>query len=696
MSGQDFSVVIYWWLLLFILGVVNFPATWLLLRRFFDAGYGFAKTIGIVILTYVVFVGATIHLIPITRPSLFLVFLLTAGLNFLIFKKHKEKILNSLVNKKKILIFQEVFFFSGLLFWSYVRSHQPDIEGLEKFMDYGFINSIIRTKFLPPPDMWFAGNNINYYWFGHLWAALTTKLSGIAPGLTYNLLLGTILGFILTGVFSLVTSLFKFLGNEKLAKLGIAAGIISAILVVFAGNFHAPFYVLKNGAKNYWYPDATRFIGYNPDTEDKTIHEFPQYSFVVSDLHAHVLDIQFVILFLALLANYVLVKKEKPTNFKEELLQLAPLGFMLGVMFSTSSWDFAVYSMVTGITIGFFNLYRFRLGLDFVWETLKKVGLIVILGLGTALPFLLNFDSLAQGIGFVKFRSPLWQLAILWGFPAVFTAIFLLFLYFRGKKNKVDFFILSLLISSWLLIIIPEFIYVKDIYVSSYSRANTMFKLVYQAFIMFYISVGYIAARTLSKLERESTRGLSSLFYALLFFSVLIYPYYAIKSYYGDLKISRGLSGESWLAQRYPDEYQAILWFRENVKGQPVILEAVGDSYTTFNVVSAYTGLPTIEGWLVHEWLWRGSFDEPGLRGGEVDSIYSTSDVNFASDLLKKYTVAYVIVGNMEREKYPNLSEAKFNKLGEVVFTSGNLRLYKLTNSSGSQLPPSNTQSTQP
>ena len=696
MSGQDFGVVLYWWFFLFILGVVNIPTTWFLFRRFFDAGYGFAKTIGIVFLTYIVFVGATLHLIPITRLSLLLVFLLTVGLNFLVFKKNREKILKSLASKKKVLIFQEAFFFAGLLFWSYVRAHQPDIEGLEKFMDYGFINSIIRTKFLPPPDMWFAGGNINYYWFGHLWAALTTKLSGIAPALSYNLLLGTILGFILTGVFSLVTSLFKFLGNEKFAKLGIAAGIISAILVVFAGNFHAPFYVLKNGAKNYWYPDATRFIGYNPDTEDKTIHEFPQYSFVVSDLHAHVLDIQFVILFLGLLASYVLVEKEKPSSLKEEVFQLAPLGFMLGVMFSTSSWDFAVYSMVAGVTIGFFNLYRFKLGLDFVWESLKKVGLIVILGLGTALPFLLNFDSLAQGVGFVKLRSPLWQLAILWGFPAVFTAVFLLFLYLRGKKNKVDFFILCLLISSWLLIAIPEFIYVKDIYVSSYSRANTMFKLVYQAFVMFYISIGYIAARTLAELERESARGLLSLFYTLLFLSVLIYPFYAIKSYYGELKTPRGLSGESWLEQRYPDEYQAVLWFRNNVKGQPVILEAVGDSYTTFNVISAYTCLPTIEGWLVHEWLWRGSFDEPGLRGGEVDSIYSTADVNFASDLLKKYAVSYVIVGNMEREKYLNLSEAKFNKLGEVVFTSGNLKIYKLTNSSGSQLPASNTQSTQP
>ena len=38
----------------------------------------------------------------------------------------------------------------------------------------------------------------------------------------------------------------------------------------------------------YWYPNATRFI-------HNTIHEFPLYSFVVSDLHGHVLDIPIVL-----------------------------------------------------------------------------------------------------------------------------------------------------------------------------------------------------------------------------------------------------------------------------------------------------------------------------------------------------------------------------------------------------------------
>ena len=53
---------------------------------------------------------------------------------------------------------------------------------------------------------------------------------------------------------------------------------------------------------SYWFPDATRYIGYNPyREEDRTIHEFPCYSFVLGDLHAHVVNIIFVLLVIALL-----------------------------------------------------------------------------------------------------------------------------------------------------------------------------------------------------------------------------------------------------------------------------------------------------------------------------------------------------------------------------------------------------------
>jgi uncharacterized membrane protein len=165
------------------------------------------------------------------------------------------------------------------------------------------------------------------------------------------------------------------------------------------------------------------------------------------------------------------------------------------------------------------------------------------------------------------------------------------------------------------------------------------------------------------------------------FVAQMAYPFYAIKGYYGKLekKDYKGLSaGLDFLKNQYPADYQAVLWMRKNIAGQPVLLEAVGDSYTLYNRASAFTGLPTIEGWLVHEWLWRGGYDQPGARAAEVESIYQGENDSVAKTLLKKYNVSYIFVGSLEKEKYPNLNEERIKSWGEEVFSSAGTSLYKL------------------
>ena len=110
----------------------------------------------------------------------------------------------------------------------------------------------------------------------------------------------------------------------------------------------------------------------------------------------------------------------------------------------------------------------------------------------------------------------------------------------------------------------------------------------------------------------------------------------------------------------------------------PIVVEAVGESYTDYARVSAYTGLPTIIGWPVHEWLWRGSYDEAGARIPEVQTIYESKDLEETKKMLEKYKVTYVFIGSLEREKYKNLNEGKFNQLGKIVFQSGETKIYQL------------------
>ncbi|OGM19057.1 hypothetical protein A2771_02215 [Candidatus Woesebacteria bacterium RIFCSPHIGHO2_01_FULL_38_26b] len=673
MFSSDVNFIFLWWIIYFIVGLVNFPVAYLIFKKFTDLGYGFTKTFAFVIITYLVFLTSIFRILPFTRTSIFVTVLILLCLNVYIFTKNKKEIISDTLKKIKVLIFQEMLFTFGLVTWSVVRGYQPDINGLEKFMDYGFINSILRTKFLPPSDMWFAGKAINYYWFGHLWTAISTKLTNIPPAITYNLMLATILGLALTSAFSISSTLVKNLKLKAGKKAIFAAGIISAFVLVFGGNFHTPFYVLKDGGDKYWYPDATRFIGYNPDVEDKTIHEFPMYSFVVSDLHPHLINFPFVLLFIGLLLNFALDKK---LNNKNLILP----GFLLGIFFMTNTWDFANYLLVSGYVVLVLNYAKIGFKLKTLYRTFISLGQILIIGLIVAIPFILNFESIAEGVAFVRSRSPIWQLSILWGFPTVLTLIFALTIIKNKPKlkglSRSDLLTIAILFSSWTLIFLPEVIYVKDIYIASHHRANTMFKLTYQAFVMFYTLSGFIAIRTLLFLKKRLAKLAMLTFLTIIFGSILTYPSYSVKSYYADLKVYKGISGEEWLKSSHPEIFQVVSWFRNNVSGQPNILEAPGDSYTEYNVISSYTGLPTVSGWFVHEWLWRGDAKFPQERVAEIDQIYNSTDVLLVKDLLSKYKVEYVIVGEFERLKFPYLTETKFTNIGQVVFRSGTTTVY--------------------
>lgn len=671
MSGFEIYSILVWSLTIFVIGIVGLPLSWKIFGSFRDKGYGLSKILTSLLVSYLVFILAVFKVSSFSRFTIVLAFVIYALFNLKIFLNNKMSFLEDFKTSASLMIFEEFLFFGGLTFWSYIRAHQPDINGLEKFMDYGFVNAILRSKYFPPIDMWFATKPINYYWFGHFLTAFFTKLTNIPSSITYNLMLGTILGFSLSIAFSFISNLVNF-DKNKLAKL-FAAGIISACLLNFGGNFHTPYYGFKLGFDKYWYPDATRFIGYNPDVDDKTIHEFPIYSYVVSDLHGHLLDLPVVLLFVS--AVWVAVTKKK---FLEPQKLLVP-GFLLGIMFMTNTWDFANYSLLMGFAYLLTNIYNFGLKVKTFFATFIECSLTVLLGIITAVPFMLNFESIAQGVKLVHSHTPLWQLAILWGFPAVLTALFTAIVFkFRKKIILQDIFVFALLISGWVLIALPEIIYVQDIYIASHYRANTMFKLTYQAFVMFYLSSGYIAVRTLNLLNKNFSKGMLFAFYILIFGLILIYPSKAINSYYADLKFNHGLDGEKWLQSIHPEDEKAIDWLRKNASQGESLLEAPGDSYTEFNAISSYTGIPTVSGWFVHEWLWRGSADAPQGRVADIQNIYLTTDSLFAKNLLAKYGTDYVIVGPDEKTKFPELNEAKFKEIGKLVFSTPNLNIYKI------------------
>ncbi len=164
----------------------------------------------------------------------------------------------------------------------------------------------------------------------------------------------------------------------------------------------------------------------------------------------------------------------------------------------------------------------------------------------------------------------------------------------------------------------------------------------------------------------------------ILLYLVFSYPVFAINSYYDNLKSYKGLDGTKYLSLTHPEDFDLISWFNINIKGQPVVIEAVGDSYTDYSRISANTGLPTVVGWPVHEWLWRGTYDVVGPRVDDVKTFYTTTDIEKAKEIIKKYNVSYVVVSLLEKEKYPDLNEDNIKTLGEIIYQKGNAKLYKV------------------
>jgi uncharacterized membrane protein len=664
---QDIMMLLFAWLLT---GVWQYTAApWLLLllkRHAPDAGWGFGRLVGWLTISLIVWFLAHFGL-AVNQPAfIWIVTLSLAVLAHRVWRARSDELLPLLQQKKSIILWEEALFLFGFIALAFIRSFHPQILDLEKFMDAGLMVSYARSPVLPLEDMWLAGEKMNYYTFGHFMGALASQFWSISVPVSYNLLLGLIAGLLVMQVFSLVATLVAATNQKATLKALIASGLVGVLLVAIGGNGHAVWYLIKNsGFKGYWYPDATRFI-------DRTIHEFPSYSFIVSDLHAHVWSLPIVLLAIVAIGYWLveLYKEARPKKPRYWWQMAVVVGILLGVLVMTSSWDAAIYSLLLGV-IGVLTLIVYRQA--FVRLFLSAL-LIIITMLATSSMWWLNFDSISEGVRIAHEQSPLWQLVVLWG-PHVATSMIALViaigLLLRSKKiNSWLILLIGLVISAFCLLVLPELIFVKDIY-PNHPRANTMFKLTFQAFTIMGIVIAWLAGWVQSAQVSARIAWPIRVWLLLVLCGVLLYPYFGYRDYYNRMTNYQGLDGTQWLAEQHPDDFAAIEWLNNTVKGRPVVVEAVGESYTTFARVSTFTGLPTVLGWRVHEWLWRGGFEIPGKRTEEVKRIYEEPKASDSTTILNQYQVRFIFVGDKEREAYTAIDEAGLKSLGRMVFQSG-------------------------
>ena len=744
LGTEDFAYVLMWWVTLLLFGVAMQPLCICLFGKFHDGGWVFSKAIGIGVCGWLLWFLSSLKIVKFTRTACFIITLFCMAVGavlfyFLILKKNRKYRLTEFYTAERLtsMLSAEVLFFCVFVFWCYLKGINPSAYGTERFMDYAYMLSISKSTYLPPKDMWFAGKSINYYYLGQYYGAFVSKTAGVPVTHGYNIAMMMLATFGFCMPYSIGVNLMKSrlkdrqeekitdVERAKSAVLGeavgtkepffrpVIAGTLSGLAVAFASTMQYPIYKFivpklqrllgKETYGNYFFSNATRYIGYFPERDDKTIHEFPLYSYVLGDLHAHVVNTIFVMSVLAILFAWMLKKKEhydltreaSASNYRQsleskEVRQTEPImqiitgrsflkevfdpsvitcAFFVGLFTMTNSWDFPIYFVVCGAIILFMNLVNHDFKISAWLLTACQAVVFIVLWVLVSLPFTLTFESISTGIAFTGRHTKFYEFLVVWGLPVIAITVFFCCLIKKehAKKEKKDSrswivrFFTSLSVSEMYaltiglcaigLILIPEVIFVRDIYGGAYERANTMFKLTYQAFIMFGITVSFIVTECLfiPKTRFRKAFGCIGLFLMITevgYFNQCYEDWFG--GYYSTLDCTAFMEGEN------ADDAEMVDYINNNIEGQPVIAEMCGLSYTFFNRISAFTGCPTILGWHTHEYLWRskGKPETPAEvieRERDVKTLYSSQDVNEVLAIIDKYDIEYIYYGECER-----------------------------------------------
>ncbi|WP_161975334.1 DUF2298 domain-containing protein [Tengunoibacter tsumagoiensis] len=340
--------VLAWWLAITLLGWLVFPLAFVALRPLADRGYLFSKLFGIVLFGYLAWLLASLRLVPFTQTSLYALFFAFLLSGIAAYYGLKRSILSFVRGKWRLLLGGEILFSLAFLALVGIRAQNPDLWqpllGGEKPMEVAFLNAVLRSRFMPPLDPWFSGGYINYYYYGYALFASFIKLTGIVPLTAYNLVIPTLFALTLSGAVIIV---YSFSGSVLTALLG-------GYFVAVSGNLNGILQLkeqfvdlvthLPLAPFNYW--QSSRII-------DRTINEFPFWSFLFADLHPHVMNMPITVGLLSILAALLLTGgPDEPRWFAPEvILRYLCAAFLLGTLACVNPWDMPAYSCLLVIAL---------------------------------------------------------------------------------------------------------------------------------------------------------------------------------------------------------------------------------------------------------------------------------------------------------------------------------------------------------
>jgi len=449
--------IVIWWFVLQLIGLAALPLAFRLFRRLPDRGYTFARPLGLLLTGYLFWLGANLGLLRNRWGGILFALVALAGLSWLAYRRwpgeDEARLLPWLRGHLGLVIAVELIFAFAFAGWAWFRGFSPDLmtAGGEKFMEIAFINAILRSEAFPPLDPWLSGFAISYYYFGYVMTALLTRFSGVPATSAFTLGIAHLFALTVTGAFGMAYNLVSAARRgEGDRRLAVGYGLLGATFVALMGNLEGLLEAMRSkglGSEAFWkwvdvpdlwergqvtgnwFPGTSwwwwrgsrvildrdllgRPLGISP------IDEFPFFSFILGDMHPHVLALPFVLLALALAFN-LFRGRGRPTWIEIGLLAVA-----LGGLAFLNTWDFPIYLGLTLLAYGARRYREFDVPGDAFWKDLGVVaGSLFGLGLLLYLPFYVGFRSQAGGIlPNLLFPTRLHQYLIMFG-PFIFVLV---------------------------------------------------------------------------------------------------------------------------------------------------------------------------------------------------------------------------------------------------------------------------------
>ena len=772
-----------WWLTVVLLGWLAFPLTAVVLRGLPDKGYAVARILALLFISYFGWLMASFGWLPNVRGTYLLGTALLGGLSLFAFWHHRSQITQFVREQANYILSVELFALILYLIAIAIRVRNPDlwdvIWGGEKPMDLTYYTAVLKSTTFPPYDPWYAGGVLNYYYYGFVFVGALTKLLGIVPALSYNLSLSLLFSFTGLSAFAVAYNLIVwrraeapettavssstrgFVGGMLAAALAVLLGNLAQVGVMFNAWYRTGTDILQTGIDGVdtlartidggirvlsgqppaiypgdWFWTATRALNFAPG-EAGPITEFPFFTFLYGDLHAHMISLPLTMLALIWTVSLVM-QAEQPSRRWETAVRWGIGAIALGVLQATNIWDLPTYAVI-GV-LGVLYATYLRNGRSWHITTIAQAivlsGVLVGLALLAFVPFSSNFGAgftsvafwegsqtylgrylsvhglflflvgsylllevrrWAQGwspAGMQQLEGSGWLLLLILLLYLIILVLLMVMGYYvvplaltltavagllglRSGLPRHRRMVLILIASALGLTIFVEFFIVEG----TIGRMNTVFKVYMQVWMLLSIVGGVTAVWLWPPIRRTQTvKRVWQVSAGLLLFAALLYPVQATAAKW-NIRMSKDapvtLNGMAFLEYvSYNDQnglvplehdYDALLWMQRHIAGSPVIAEGYSGNYyrSVGNRVAMYTGLPSIIGWAGHQDQQRAAMpgNKVGSRINDVNQLFNTTEIQEALNIIDRYDVSYIYVGQLEWVTYAPNGLNKFDQM---------------------------------